>query len=105
MPFGDGGQGEFGTYYIALLEHPERHRADAEHMFIGDPPGNYDRILDFSTAVTGTLFLRAVTDFLDDPPPAHALTDAATPVETAAANSRDTSDTSLGIGSLRRSSP
>jgi putative iron-dependent peroxidase len=23
-----------------------------QNMFIGDPPGNYDRILDFSTAVT-----------------------------------------------------
>ncbi len=28
-------------------------------MFIGDPPGNYDRILDFSVAVTGTSTLSA----------------------------------------------
>ena len=39
-----------------------------ERMFIGDPPGNYDRILDFSTAVTGTLFFVPTADFLDDPP-------------------------------------
>ena len=39
-----------------------------QHMFVGDPPGNYDRILDFSTAVTGTLFFVPTADFLDDPP-------------------------------------
>jgi putative iron-dependent peroxidase len=38
------------------------------NMFIGDPPGNYDRILDFSTALTGTLFFVPSQDFLDDPP-------------------------------------
>jgi putative iron-dependent peroxidase len=38
-------------------------------MFLGDPPGNYDRILDFSTAVTGSLFFVPTADFLDDPPP------------------------------------
>ena len=39
------------------------------NMFIGDPPGNTDRILDFSTAVTGGLFFAPTVDFLDDPPP------------------------------------
>ncbi len=41
------------------------------NMFIGDPPGNYDRILDFSTAITGSLFFVPSQDFLDampDPP-------------------------------------
>ena len=38
-------------------------------MFIGDPPGNTDRILDFSTAVTGGMFFVPTADFLDDPPP------------------------------------
>ena len=38
------------------------------NMFIGKPPGNYDRILDFSTAVTGNLFFVPTADFLDDPP-------------------------------------
>ena len=27
-----------------------------ENMFVGRPPGNYDRLLDFSRAVTGSLF-------------------------------------------------
>ena len=39
------------------------------NMFIGKPPGNYDRILDFSTAVTGNLFFVPTVDFLDDPWP------------------------------------
>ena len=39
------------------------------NMFLGDPPGNTDRILDFSTAVTGGLFFSPTADFLDDPPP------------------------------------
>jgi porphyrinogen peroxidase len=39
-----------------------------ENMFIGKPPGNYDRILDFSTAVTGNLFFVPTADFLDEPP-------------------------------------
>ena len=38
------------------------------NMFIGDPPGNTDRILDFSTAVTGSLFFAPSADFLDDLP-------------------------------------
>ena len=40
-----------------------------QRMFLGDPPGNYDRILDFSSAVTGSLFFVPTADFLDDPPP------------------------------------
>jgi putative iron-dependent peroxidase len=39
-----------------------------QRMFLGDPPGNYDRILDFSTAMTGSLFYVCTADFLDDPP-------------------------------------
>ena len=38
-------------------------------MFVGDPPGNTDRILDFSTALTGGKFFTPIVDFLDDPPP------------------------------------
>ena len=53
------------------------------NMFIGNPPGNHDRILDFSTAVTGNLFFVPTADFLDDP---------AYP------------DASLGIGSLKEAS-
>jgi porphyrinogen peroxidase len=37
-----------------------------ENMFIGDPPGNHDRLLDFSTPITGTLFFVPAQDLLDD---------------------------------------
>jgi putative iron-dependent peroxidase len=39
-----------------------------ERMFLGDPPASHDRILDFSTPVTGTLFFVPSADFLDDIP-------------------------------------
>ena len=48
MPFGTVGDGEFGTYYIAYSSSPSVTEEMLDHMFIGDPPGNYDRILDFS---------------------------------------------------------
>jgi porphyrinogen peroxidase len=35
-------------------------------MFIGNPPGNYDRLLDFSRAVTGSLFFAPSLTFLDN---------------------------------------
>ena len=37
-------------------------------MFLGKPAGTYDRILDFSTAVTAILFFVPTAGFLDDPP-------------------------------------
>ena len=56
MPFGRVGAAEFGTYYIAYARTSELIEVMLTNMFIGDPPGNTDRILDFSTAVTGGLF-------------------------------------------------
>ncbi|MDY6997287.1 MAG: Dyp-type peroxidase [Actinomycetota bacterium] len=69
MPFGSLGDGESGTYYIAYAADPAVTERMLENMFIGDPPGNTDRILDFSTAETGTMFFVPTIDFLDDPPP------------------------------------
>jgi putative iron-dependent peroxidase len=69
MPFGSLGAGEFGTYFIGYAATPSVTELMLQRMFLGDPPGNYDRILDFSTAVTGTLFFVPTADFLDDPPP------------------------------------
>ena len=69
MPFGEIGKGEFGTYYIGYSRTPAVTERMLRNMFIGDPPGNTDRILDFSTAVTGTMFFTPTADFLDDPPP------------------------------------
>jgi putative iron-dependent peroxidase len=96
MPFGEVGRGEFGTYYIAYAATPSVTEQMLVHMFIGDPPGNYDRILDFSTAVTGSLYFAPSADFLDDlpDPPGPAGSEAA-------AGSADNG--SLGIGSLKRS--
>ena len=37
-----------------------------ESMFIGNPVGNTDRLLDFSTAITGTLFFAPSYDFLGE---------------------------------------
>jgi porphyrinogen peroxidase len=68
MPFGTVGRSEFGTYFIGYARTPAVTEKMLENMFVGDPPGNYDRILDFSTPVTGTLFFVPTTDFLDDLP-------------------------------------
>jgi putative iron-dependent peroxidase len=65
------------------------------NMFLGDPPGNTDRILDFSTAVTGGLFFSPTIDFLDDPPPLPSSPAAAPAVVTVP------EDGSLAIGSLK----
>lgn len=69
MPFGSVGIGEFGTYFIGYARTPAVTELMLQRMFVGDPAGNYDRILDFSTPVTGTLFFVPTADFLDDPPP------------------------------------
>ncbi len=65
MPFGKPGQGEFGTYFIGYCHTPRITEQMLENMFIGKPPGNYDRILDFSRAVSGSLFFAPSATFLD----------------------------------------
>jgi porphyrinogen peroxidase len=67
MPFGRVGVREFGTYFIGYARTPDVIEEMLENMFVGKPPGTYDRILDFSTAVTGNLFFVPSADFLDDP--------------------------------------
>jgi putative iron-dependent peroxidase len=117
MPFGNPGKGEFGTYYIGYCATPSVTEEMLENMFIGLPPGNTDRILDFSTAVTGCLFFAPCADFLDDPPgPPGAAAVASVPVAAGASGAASVSgaagasgaggpaqaaDGSLGIGSLR----
>ena len=74
MPFGRPGYGEFGTYFIGYSRSPRTIEQMLENMFIGRPPGNYDRLLDFSRAVTGNLFFVPSATFLEnvteDPNPA-----------------------------------
>ena len=71
MPFGNPGAHEFGTYFIGytrrlwVIEHM------LQRMFIGDPPGMHDRLLDFSSAKTGSTFFAPSAEFMaaidDDP--------------------------------------
>jgi putative iron-dependent peroxidase len=68
MPFGRIGSAEFGTYFIGYAARPDVIELMLTNMFVGKPPGNHDRVLDFSTAVTGGLFFVPSADFLDDPP-------------------------------------
>lgn len=88
MPFGRVGSGELGTYFIGYARTPAVTERMLRNMFLGDPPGNTDRILDFSRAVTGGLFFVPSADLLDDLPAAPSA---------AAARPGD----SLGIGSLK----
>ncbi len=108
MPFGDIGKGEFGTYFIGYARSPRRIEQMLENMFVGRPPGNYDRLLDFSRAVTGTLFFVPSATFLENvvtgetAPPT-----AGPPSEEPAAVDKPKSrlaphDGSLGIGSLKK---
>jgi putative iron-dependent peroxidase len=108
MPFGDVGKGEFGTYFIGYARSPRRIEQMLENMFVGRPPGNYDRLLDFSRAVTGTLFFVPSATFLENvatalPAPAVAGPNCAERVaEDKFASRLSSADGSLGIGSLKK---
>lgn len=56
MPFGRPGQGEFGTYFIGYSRYLWVTEKMLQRLYIGEPPGAYDRLLDFSTPHTGTTF-------------------------------------------------
>jgi putative iron-dependent peroxidase len=104
MPFGQPGHGEFGTYFIGYSRSPRTIEQMLENMFIGRPPGNYDRLLDFSRAVTGNLFFVPSSTFLDtlaeDQPEAEE-SDAAPAVAESSSSIPSVRDGSLGIGSLK----
>jgi len=116
MPFGRPTQGEFGTYFIGYSKSPSTTELMLQNMFIGRPPGNYDRLLDFSRAVTGNLFFVPSATFLDDVSDEQAADPAASDAapdapsdSTSGAPSPDqtgqstapSGDGSLGIGSLK----
>jgi putative iron-dependent peroxidase len=69
MPFGRISTGERGTYFIGYAASPATIERMLVNMFVGNPPGTTDRVLDFSTAVTGCLFFVPSQDWLDDLPP------------------------------------
>ncbi|WP_395664652.1 Dyp-type peroxidase [Methylocella sp.] len=100
MPFGRPGRGESGTYFIGYSRSPATTELMLENMVVGRPPGNYDRLLDFTTPVTGGLFFAPSASFLDaapdmDGPDMDAPDGSPDP---AAARPRDRS---LAIGSLK----
>jgi putative iron-dependent peroxidase len=89
MPFGEVGRKEFGTYFIGYARTPDVIEQMLRNMFAGDPAGNTDRMLDFSTAVTGSLFFVPTVDFLEG---------------AGAATTSEAEEASLGIGGLRENS-
>ena len=104
MPFGRAAEGEFGTYFIGYSRSPRTIEQMLENMFVGRPPGNYDRLLDFSRAVTGNLFFVPSATFLDnvaeDQPAASEPSDVPTAVEPSTSLPKQ-HDGSLDIGSLK----
>ena len=109
MPFGRPGSGEFGTYFIGYSARLWVTMRMIDRMFIGDPPGFHDKILDASTAVTGSTFFapsNPVLQALDDPDSlaASLLNLRKTTSQPAAGTDAPVGspDGSLGIGSLRR---
>ncbi len=107
MPFGDVGKREFGTYFIGYARSPHRIEQMLINMFVGKPPGNYDRLLDFSRAVTGTLFFAPSATFLANvatDAPAQSIS-ASNTIQIEAEDQPEprlfSSDGSLGIGSLK----
>jgi putative iron-dependent peroxidase len=111
MPFGRPGHGEFGTYFIGYSRTPRVTETMLKNMFIGNPPGNYDRLLDFSHPVTGSLYFVPTGTFLDNVTP-----DAPSSAESPAPDTppsaspkpnpvavldKSRQDTSLRIGSLK----
>jgi porphyrinogen peroxidase len=107
MPFGDVGKGEFGTYFIGYARSPHRIEQMLMNMFVGRPPGNYDRLLDYSRAVTGTLFFVPSATFLENVAPEAAVPSIAGPAPKedeagdSARSRRSPPDGSLGLGSLK----
>jgi putative iron-dependent peroxidase len=106
MPFGKVTQGESGTYFIGYARSPHAIEQMIENMFIGRPPGNYDRLLDFTHPVTGTNFFAPSQTFLmslSSGDPEMAMPPASAPAAARAAPPLTTTagDGSLAIGSLK----
>ena len=102
MPFGHAGSGEFGTYFIGYSRSPRSIEQMLENMFVGRPPGNYDRLLDFSRAVTGNLFFVPTATFLDSvTEEGSGVPSAPAPAAEPAPGVPPESDGSLHIGSLK----
>lgn len=98
MPFGHVGADEYGTYFIAYARDPGVVETLLVNMFIGNPAGNYDRILDYSTAITGSLFFVPNADLLGELPEPAGVTAGAT--ETAEATAGVTEPARASVAEL-----
>jgi putative iron-dependent peroxidase len=101
MPFGNVSSGDSGTYFIGYARSLHPLETMLEAMVVGRPAGNYDRLLDFTHPVTGTIFFAPSVQFLAglaSPQPVEPL-----PVAAAAAQARavGSSTGALRIGSLK----
>jgi putative iron-dependent peroxidase len=65
MPFGSP-HTVFGTYFIGYSRNLWVIEKMLERMFVGDPPGVHDRLLDFSTPLTGSTFFTPPASVLAD---------------------------------------
>jgi porphyrinogen peroxidase len=108
LPFGTVGTREFGTYFIGYAKDPAVIEQMLQNMFCGTEDAAHDRILDFSTAITGNLFVVPTVDWLEDPPDVGDAAAAGAPADDASAadanddlNAAEVPDGSLGVGSLR----
>jgi putative iron-dependent peroxidase len=99
MPFGNAARDEYGTYFIGYARDPGITEQMLQNMFVGLPAGNYDRILDFSTAITGSLFFVPSLPLLESLANIEPVLDISSTSESAGPSR------SLGIGSLRESTP
>lgn len=112
LAFGDPSSGEYGTYYIAYSGKLWVTELMLQRMFVGEPPGNSDRILDVSTAVTGTQFFAPsrtlleslAGDYKSAPQsggPQHLASQHSAPPQLASHDFASPGAESLGIGSLK----
>src|SRR5580658_3461040 len=104
MPFGRVGYGEYGTYFIGYSRSPRTIEQMLENMFVGRPPGNYDRLLDFSRAVTGNLFFVPSATFLDDATEDQAIEDQTAAVESSVGPAMTETSSSVPSSSIPSSS-
>jgi putative iron-dependent peroxidase len=101
MPFGRAAENEFGTYFIGYARSPRTTEQMLENMFVGRPPGNYDRLLDFSVAKTGTLFFVPSATFLESIADGDPAPEALEKPAVAAPAPAPKREGSLDIGSLK----
>ena len=101
MPFGRVADNEFGTYFIGYARSPRTTEQMLENMFVGQPPGNYDRLLDFSVAKTGSLFFVPSASFLENIPDDDSAPAVSDKPAVAAQTPAPKREGSLDIGSLK----